>query len=200
MQKPAIDPQRRTNPLIWCAAIICAIVAVAVIIIGLIVIISYLVIRPKTPTISISYANLDRIYYDQLGNLAIQLTLVVKAKNDNIKAHASFYDIGLILGFHGMEIAKLVNKPFDVEKNSSVEFPYVVESRPILLGRLQGNYLQSSFRKKVIEFELKGKARTRWRVWVVGSVKFSLNMDCELGFFVPNGSLITASHCSSKSS
>lgn len=200
MPKHGTGPQRRTNPLIWCAAIVIGIVSLAVIIVGLIVIITYLIVRPKTPSISISYANLDKIYYDQSGNFASQVTLVIKAQNDNAKVHANFYNVGLVLGFRGLEIAKLVNKAFDVKKNSSVEFTYVVEPRQIILGRMQEDYLQSLFRKGMIEFELKGKARTRWKVWAVGWVKFSLHLDCELGFFVPNGSFIMGSHCSSKSS
>lgn len=203
MPKSVIDQERRTNPFIWGAAIICAIVTVVMIIVGIIVIISYFIIHPKTPSISVSYANLDRIYYDQMGNLQVQITMVIKAKNDNAKTHARFYDIGLIVGFSGMEIAKLENKPFDVEKNNSVEFTYLVNSRPIPLKKLQGDFVQSSFRKQVIQFDLTGKAKTKWRVWVIGSVKLLLNIDCNLQFFVPNGSATPYSeshYCSSKSS
>lgn len=174
------------------------IVAVAVITIGIFVLISYLVIHPKTPSISVSYANLDKFDYDQSGNLDVQLTVVVKAKNENVKAHASFYGLGLILGFHGLELAKLVNEPFDVKKNSSVEFHYVVESIRVPLRGLQQSYVQSSLRKRMISLELKGKAKTRWRVWIVGAVRFTLHIDCDLKFFVPNGSFSAGSSCSSK--
>lgn len=192
------DPQRGTNPLIWAAAIICAIVAVGVIAIGIFVLVSYLVIHPKTPSISVSYANLDKFNYAQSGDFDIQLTVVVKAKNENSKTHASFYDMVLILGFHGLEVAKLVNDPFDVEKNSSVEFPYVVDVNRVPLRGLQQNYVQSALRRRMISLELKGKAKTRWRVWILGGIRFTLHIDCDLQFFVPNGSFSEGSSCTSK--
>lgn len=199
MPKPALGPQRRTSLVIWLAAIFCAIVAVAVVSIGLFVIISYLVIRPTTPTVSVSYANLDTFDYNQLGILDVQVTIVIKAKNDNVKNHAEFYGLVLALTFHGLPVAKLVNKPFSVKKNDSREFVYVVKSDQIPLRSVYRDYVQSSLAKGELLFEMKGKVKTRWRVWVVGSVKFSLNMDCDLQFFWPNGSFTYRSPCSSKS-
>ncbi|KAK2987686.1 hypothetical protein RJ640_015028 [Escallonia rubra] len=171
--------------------------AVAVIVTGIVVFVGYLAVRPKVPFISVSYAHLDRFDYDQAGILAVQLTIVVKAENDNAKAHAYFYDASFILGFHGLEIAKLVADPFDVSKNDSVQFDYLVQSTPIPLDELEQNLVELSLRQNLIAFDLKGKARTRWRVGVIGSVKFSLNLNCELKFFI-NGSS-TNSHCSSRS-
>ncbi|XP_017244314.1 uncharacterized protein LOC108216141 [Daucus carota subsp. sativus] len=200
MAKPALGPERGTNPVIWFAAIILAIVAVAVITIGLFVIISYLVIHPTTPSISVSYANLDKFDYDQLGMLDVQVRVVVKAKNGNIKNHVRFYGLELVLALHGLQMAKLVNEPFDVKKNDSVEFLYVVKSNKIPLRSVYRDYVQSSLMKNLVSLELKGTTKTRWKVWVVDSVKITLHMDCDLHFVVPNGSLSTGSRCSSKSS
>ncbi|KAK1367693.1 hypothetical protein POM88_033785 [Heracleum sosnowskyi] len=200
MPKPALGPQRRTNAIIWFAAIFCAIVAIAVVAIGLFVIISYLVIHPTTPTVSVSYANLDKFNYNQLGILDVQVRIVIKAKNGNVKNHAEFYGLVLALNFHGLPVAKLVNKPFNVKKNDSREFVYEVKADQIPLRSVYRDYVQSSLTKNEVSFEMKGKVKTRWRVWVVGSVKFSLNMDCDLQFFMPNGSFTYRSPCSSKSS
>ncbi|KAM7490812.1 hypothetical protein LguiA_033733 [Lonicera macranthoides] len=191
-------PLRPTNPAIWCAAVLCAIVAIAVTITGIIVFVGYIIIHPKLPVLTVSYANLNQFSYSQSGTLAIQMTVVIRAKNENMRAHASFYDVSFILGFHGVEIANLVADPFEVEKNSSMEFNYLVESSPIPLSTDEQNNVQSSFRENLITFDLKGNARTRWRIGFVGSVKFWLHLNCELNFFAQNRS-ITNSHCSSKS-
>ncbi|KAL1834700.1 hypothetical protein ACET3Z_004351 [Daucus carota] len=129
-----------------------------------------------------------------------QVSIVIKAKNENVKNHAVFYGLVLTLNFHGLPVAKLVNNPFDVKKNSSREFVYVVQSNQIPLRSVYSDYVQSALTKHKVSFELKGKVKTRWRVWVVGLVKFSVNMDCDLQFFVPNGSFTYRSPCSSKSS
>ncbi|KAL8101728.1 hypothetical protein AgCh_033574 [Apium graveolens] len=200
MPRPALGPQRRTNAVIWFAAMICAIVAVAVITIGIFVIVSYLVIHPTTPSISVSNAHLDIFDYNQLGILDVQAGIVIKAKNGNIKNHVRFYGLELILALHGLQIAKLVSKPFDVKKNDSLEFFYLVKSNQIPLRSVYRDYVQSSLKKSTASLELKGTTTTRWKVWVLDSVKITLHMDCDLHFVVPNGSLSTKSHCRSKSS
>lgn len=200
MPKPALGPQRRTNPVIWFAAIVCAIVAIAVITIGVFVIISYLVIHPTTPSISVSNAHLDKFDYNQLGILDVQVSIVIKAKNGNIKNHVRFYGLELILALRGLQIAKLVNKPFDVKKNDSLEFFYLVKSEQIPLRSVYRDYVQSSLMKSTVSLELKGMTKTKWKVWVIDSVKITLHMDCDLHFVYPNGSLSNKSHCRSKSS
>ncbi|KAL6985566.1 hypothetical protein U1Q18_018942 [Sarracenia purpurea var. burkii] len=119
-------------------------------------------------------------------------------ENDNAKAHASFYDAGFVLGFHGTEIAKLVAPPFDVSNNSSLELSYTVKSSSIPLDPEQMVLVDASLKQNLVTFDLHGAARTRWRVGILGSVKFWLHLDCELPF-VPSTSNSTGSHCSSKS-
>ncbi|KAA8528001.1 hypothetical protein F0562_035130 [Nyssa sinensis] len=197
MPKSKLFPRKHTNPFTWCGAIICAIIAIAVIITGIVVFVGYLVIRPKVPFISVTYAHLDRFDYDQASLLTTQVTIVVKFENDNARAHASFYDASFIAGFHGVEIAELVADPFDVGKNSSVELNYLVESTPIPLGPEVGDIADMSIKENYVTLDLKGTARTRWRVWILGSVKFWLHMNCGLHFFM-NGSS-TDLYCSTRS-
>lgn len=195
-RKLRITPQR-THPLVWVAAIICSIVAIAVIISGIAVFIGYIIIHPRVPFISVTSASLDKFNLDYVGLLETQISIDVRAENDNAKAHASFSDVSFILSLHGLEMAKLVNNPFDVEKNSSIVFHYVVESSPIPLDSELVDYVQLSMKRNQIIFNLKGNARARWRVGLLGSVKFRCHLDCNLQFHL-NGSY-TSSRCNSKS-
>ncbi|XP_071700416.1 uncharacterized protein [Rutidosis leptorrhynchoides] len=195
---PVLGRQRRTNPFVWCFAILCSLIATTVIIAGIVVFSGYLVIRPKMPTLSVRAARLDRVLYNQAGVLAVKLTIVIRAENHNLKAHASFYNTKLLLGYQGVRIAQLVANPFDVGKNKTVELNYVIESSPIPLPP-EEQYLtqQALSRTKLMLFNLKGSSRTMWRVGPLGSVKFSLNMYCNLKLPI-NGSVVN-SHCSTKS-
>lgn len=197
-RKLIIGPERRTHPLVWLAAIICTIIALAVIITGVVVFIGYMIIRPRVPFISVTYAHLDDIKYDSAGLLQTQFTIVVTAENDNEKAHASFSEMGFTLSLRGMKLAKLVGGPFEVMKNSSIGFNYVVVSSPVPLDSEEMDYVEYSIKRDKISFNLKGDARTRWRVWVLGSVKYWCHLDCELHFHPANGTY-TNSRCSSKS-
>ncbi|KAL0393795.1 UNVERIFIED_CONTAM: hypothetical protein Slati_4345700 [Sesamum latifolium] len=198
MPKPKqFGPRNHTNPLIWCAAIICAIISVLVIITGIFVFLGYLTIKPKVPKISVGSASLDTIYFDQTSLLTVQVTVVIRAENDNAKAHASFSHTRFALNFRGQTIAYLVNDPFSVSANSSVDFNYVSQSSPIPLNPEAAEAVNLSLRQGVMVFELKGTTRTRWRVGLIGSVTFPLYLDCQLRLPVDKRTIYP--RCSSRS-
>ncbi|KAJ4952416.1 hypothetical protein NE237_029248 [Protea cynaroides] len=189
---------RKTHPLVWGFAIICTIIAIGVIVAGLVVFIGYMIIGPRVPFISVIYAKLDRLDNSQAEILQIQMSLVIRAENDNAKAHASFSDFNLLLSFHGVDIAELRNDPFDIPKNKSQDFTYVAQSTPIPLDPEEQEEVDLSLKQNKITFDLKGSVRTRWRVGILGSVKFWGHLDCQLQFFPYNGSRINKD-CSTKS-
>ncbi|KAK7309454.1 hypothetical protein RJT34_06200 [Clitoria ternatea] len=187
-----------TNLLIWLAAIICTLIAIGVIIAGIVVFVGYMVIHPRIPIISIKNAHLDLLRNDYAGLLQTQLTIVVVAQNGNAKAHATFSDIKFNLSYQGQGIAVLVANPFEVPKNHSKTLNYVVQSSSIPLTPEQMEEVDESWKRDIIGFELKGSARTRWRVGPLGSVKFWCNLECQLKFHPMNGSYVP-SRCTSES-
>ncbi|XP_023883234.1 NDR1/HIN1-like protein 12 [Quercus suber] len=189
---------KRTHPFIWCLAIICTLICIAVIITGIAVFIGYMVIHPRIPILSVANATLGTMRYSQSGLLETQMTIIIRAENDNTKAHASFSDTAFILSFQGLVIAKLVADPFDVKKNSSIYFNYEVTSDEIPLDSTRMHQVDLSLKRKVIIFDFKGNSRTQWRVWLLGSVKFWCHLNCQLRFHTSNGTYIS-SRCSSKS-
>ncbi|KAL3818364.1 hypothetical protein ACJIZ3_004269 [Penstemon smallii] len=197
MPKHVLGPRNHTNPLIWCAAIICAILSVIVIVAGIVVFLGYLIIKPKVPQISVTSAQLDTLYFDQTSLLTVQVTILIRAENDNSKARASFYDTSFALSFRGQRIAYLVAEPFGVSANNTVEFNYVSQSTPIPLNPEDAEAVSLSLRRNVIDFELKGTTRTRWRVGLIGSVKFWLHLHCQL--MLPVDSTRIFPGCSSRS-
>ncbi|PWA33892.1 hypothetical protein CTI12_AA624280 [Artemisia annua] len=197
-KRPVLGPQRRTNPLIWFLAFIFAIVFTIIIIAGIVIFVGYVAIRPKVPLLYVQAARLDQLVYDQTGDMAVRIFVIVRAENHNMKAHVSFYDTELILGYHGLSIAKLVAGPFDVRKHTSQELNYVVESSPIPLdSQLQYLTEQSLDKSKAMPFFLKGNSRTRWRVGPLGSVKFWLHINCHM--LLPLNHSVVYPNCSSKS-
>ncbi|KAK2661885.1 hypothetical protein Ddye_000459 [Dipteronia dyeriana] len=189
--------RRSTHPLVWCVAILCTIISIAVIIVGIVIFIGYLVIHPRVPVISVVNANLDTILYDHAGIMETQITIVVRLKNGNEKAHSSVSETKFRLLFDGLPIAILRADPFDVRKNSSIDFNYVVQSNPIPLDPEQQEIVSWALKQDHISFDLKGSARTRWRVGILGSVRFWCHLNCMLHFHPSNGTWIP-SRCSSK--
>ncbi|XP_071730556.1 uncharacterized protein [Rutidosis leptorrhynchoides] len=200
-KRPVLGPQqRRTNPLIWCFAFICAIVATIIIVAGIVVFVAYLAIRPKVPLLYVHAARLDNYAYSQAGVLSVRLIINVKAENHNLKAHASFYATKLVLGLghNRLNIAQLVADPFDVKKNTTKELNYVVESYPIPLGKQEQDETQQWLTKnQTMPFYVKGISRTRWRVGPLGSVKFWVHINCDI--WLPINNTAVFPHCSKKS-
>lgn len=169
----------------------------AVIITGIAVFIGYLAIRPKIPQITVKSAQLDLVDYDQAGILTVRVIIIIKAENDNEKAHASFYDTDFVLGFQGIKLDILRAPPFDVKKNSSLEYIFIAESKPVALDPEEQDSIDFALSQNVVNFYLKGTCRTRWRVGPLGSVKFWLHLDCRLQ--LPRNGDVVDPKCSTKS-
>ncbi|PPS18797.1 hypothetical protein GOBAR_AA01767 [Gossypium barbadense] len=177
--------ERATHPLVWCGAIICTILTIAVIIGGIVTFIGYLVIHPRVPYVSVMDAYLDHIQIDYAGILEIQVTILIRAKNGNEKAHASFSDSSYSLSLNREVVAQLVAPPFEVP------------SSPIPLRPDQAEDVDAGLKKDLIIFDLKGSSRVRWRIGSLGSVRYLCRLDCQLRFHPLNGTYIP-SRCSSK--
>ncbi|GMQ03831.1 hypothetical protein CsSME_00049481 [Camellia sinensis var. sinensis] len=189
---------RTTSRFIWFIAILCTIITVSVIIIGITVFIAYIAIRPKVPLISLTYAHLDIFDYSESSSLfTTKLTIKIKFQNDNANAHAHFSDTAFIVGIRGLELTKLVLVPFDVSKNSSVEYAYQIESSPILLSPDKVVLVDLSLKQDYASFELIGTAMTRWRVGSIASVKFRLHLNCQLHFVLSSRDSV-GSYCNSR--
>ncbi|KAK7250712.1 hypothetical protein RIF29_33321 [Crotalaria pallida] len=197
-RKLATGRHDRTNPLIWLIAVLCTIIAIAVVIAGIAVFIAYLVIHPRIPTISVTNAHLDLLKNDYAGLLQTQLTIVLRAQNGNMKAHATFSYMRFNISYQGQDIAVLVADPFEVPKNTSKDLNYVIQSSSIPLTPDQMEKVDDSWKKNEISFNLRGYARTRWRVGPIDSFKFLAHLTCDLKFHPLNGTYIP-SRCTSKS-
>lgn len=167
------------------------------IIAGIVIFIGYVTIRPRVPSISVTDGHLDRIRSSRTGLLEVQMKIVVRAENQNARAHASFSQTDFVLLFEGIEIASLVaHRPFKVNKMSYLDLHFLVESSAIPLNPTQMQHLSWSLKRDLMQFDLRGSSRTRWRVGVLGPLRFRCRLNCHLRFYPHNGSYIP-SPCSS---
>ncbi|XP_057803744.1 uncharacterized protein LOC131019079 [Salvia miltiorrhiza] len=192
-----LGPHHKTHPLIWCVSIICAILTVLVIIGGIVIFIGYMTLRPRVPQVSVIRAQMDTIYFDEASLMMVQATIVIKAENDNTKAHARFYNMLYTLSFRNQKIAYLTTDPFDVRPNQSLELNFVAQSQSIPLNSEEAEAVNLSLDRKVVDLNLRGSTRTRWKVWLIGAVN-ELHMECQLHLPV-NQTTIYPPACTSRS-
>lgn len=159
--------------------------------------VGYLVYHPRIPIISVVNAHLNLFQYDLAGVLVTQVNIVVRTENDNRRAHASLSDMELTLIFDGLEIAKLMAGDYEVRKNSTVDFNFVATSDPIPLNPEQMKDVDVFLNEDEVRFDLKGNVRARWRVGLLGSIKFQCHLDCRLRFHRSSGDYIPG-RCTSK--
>ncbi|KAI3863588.1 hypothetical protein MKX03_031639 [Papaver bracteatum] len=181
MPRLILGPERRTRLWVWCAAIICMIIAIAVIITGVVVFAGYMIMKPRIPSMSVNYAFLDKLNYDQSGQVTFQISLIIKAENENMKADASFSNV------NRLKIKRELRVQFVTLKNDSVNLAYAVPSMSIPFEQDAWEDMVASVKQDKVSFSLKGDARTRWRVGIIGPVKFWTHLSCQLNFFASNG-------------
>lgn len=121
-----------------------------------------------------------------------QLTILIRAENDNAKAHALFDKTEFKLIYEGKTIAYLRQDEFEVDKERSVLSNYLVQSYPIPLNPTMMQAIDFAIKQDVITFELKGGSKARWRVGPLGSVRFECNLSCELRFRPSDHSYISS--------
>ena len=116
--------------------ILCTVLAIAVIVAGAAVFAVYTLFKPKMPYLAVSDARLGLLQYDQGGTIqSLQMSITIRAENNNSRADATFSRVDLALGFHGVDVALLRAEPFVVARGSSLPLRYnVVSARRTLRG------------------------------------------------------------------
>ncbi|XP_047970692.1 NDR1/HIN1-like protein 12 isoform X2 [Salvia hispanica] len=163
---------------------------------GVVIFIGYATLRPKVPQVSVTRAQMDTIYFDQSTLMMLHATIVIKAENDNTRARARFYDMSYTLSFRSQKIAILMADPFDVSPNRSLELNFVVPSQSIPLNPEEVEAINWSLNRNVVDLDLRGMSRTRWKVWLIGSIKYVLRLDCRLHLPVDQTTIYP--HCVSR--
>lgn len=96
---------RKTGPLTWLTAILCAILWTMIILGGLAVLIVYLVFRPKSPKFEISSVTLNGAYLDMGTLLNADLTILANFTNPNRRIDVTFRYIAVDLYYKGTLVA-----------------------------------------------------------------------------------------------
>ncbi|CAD6260980.1 unnamed protein product [Miscanthus lutarioriparius] len=176
----------------WATVILCTVLAIAVILAGAAVFAVYTLFKPKMPYLAVSDARLGLLQYDQGGTIqSLQMSITIRAENNNSRADATFSRVDLALGFHGVDVALLRAEPFVVARESSLPLRYNVVSVGRTLDAEGMQAMDAALKASVVPFDLLGKARTRWKVGVFVRLRYWTRIWCRLRLFFPgNGTVV----------
>ncbi|XP_019052732.1 PREDICTED: uncharacterized protein At1g08160 isoform X1 [Nelumbo nucifera] len=114
-----LRPPRRTNPIIWCAAVLCLIFSLLLILAGIATLILFLVIKPRHPLFDTVGANLNSIYVDSPEYLNGDFAFLANFSNPNRKIDVRFEYLDIELYFFDRLIATQALQPFSQRRGET---------------------------------------------------------------------------------
>nr|GEW75815.1 late embryogenesis abundant protein, LEA-14 [Tanacetum cinerariifolium] len=188
---------RRTDPAIWCCAIICLIFSILVILFGLTTLIIFLVVKPRNPVFDTNHASLDVINFDSPGNYNGDFTFIANFSNPNRKLNVRFEYALLELFFDNNMIANQTIRPFSQrEKETGVVKIHFISN----VVYLPLNHVME-LKRQVLSNKVMYSVRGTFRVRVsFGLIHFAywLHGRCELQMSSPPSGVLMARRCITK--
>lgn len=188
---------RRTDPAIWCSAIICMIFSIIIILFGIATLIVFLVVKPRNPVFDTNHASLNVIYFDSPGNFNGDLTFIANFSNPNRKLNVRFEHAILELYFDNNLIANQSIRPFSQRQRETGVVKIHFISSLVYLPLNHARELQRQVLSNKVMYNVRGTFKVRVSF---GLIHFSywLHARCELQMSSPPSGFLMARSCITK--
>ena len=196
-QATLLRQPRRTNPMVWCCAILCLIFSLLLIFFGIATLIIFLVIKPKTPLFDIPGVSLSSVYFDSPEYFNGDFTFLANFSNPNRKINVRFEYVYIELYFFDRLIGTQTLEPFTQRRREtrleSVHFISSLVSLPPNLGL----ELRRQVQINKVTYNIKGTFRVRANL---GLTHFSywLHGRCQLDMTGPPTGVLVTRSCRTK--
>ncbi|XVF76991.1 hypothetical protein PTKIN_Ptkin14bG0004300 [Pterospermum kingtungense] len=193
---PELHP-KRTNPLIWCCAILCLIFNLILILLGVATLIIFVSIKPRIPAFDTPNASLNGIYFDSLEYFNGDFIFLANFTNPNRRIDVRFEHLVVELYFHDRLISVQAVQPFSQRRGGArVEAVHFTLSLVYLPQNL-GVELQKQVLSNRVNYNIKGTFRVRANL---GLIHFSywLHSRCELVMSSPPTGALVSHNCKTK--
>ncbi|KAG6469237.1 NDR1/HIN1-like protein 13 [Zingiber officinale] len=189
-----LPPERRTGPLIWCAAVVCVVLTLLLILAGIVTLIVFFVIRPRSPSIDLTTASLNSIYLDSPTYLNGDVAFLANFSNPNHKIDVVFKSLGLELYFRDRLIAVQALRPFALRTGESrLEAVRMITSEVLLPAEL-AEELQKQVRENSVVYSVRGSFKVRAR-FGAGHYSYWIYNRCDVKITAPPNGVLVARRC-----
>ncbi|XP_004294916.1 PREDICTED: uncharacterized protein At1g08160-like [Fragaria vesca subsp. vesca] len=188
---------RRTNPLIWCGAIVCLIFSLILIFFGITTLIIFLVVRPRIPLFDIPNAKLSTIYFDSPEYFNGDFAFLANFSNPNRKIDVRFEYLQMELYFSDRLIAIQSLDPFTQRpREGRLEAVHLVSSL-VYLPQNHALALRTQVQNNRVEYNIRGTYKVRASL---GMIHFSywLHSRCQLQMTGPPTGVLVGRSCRTK--
>ncbi|XP_072979887.1 NDR1/HIN1-like protein 3 [Typha angustifolia] len=192
-----LQPNRRTNPAIWCGAILCVMFSLLLIIAGIVTLIVFLVIKPRYPSFDTTNASLNSIYIDSPAYYNGDLTFLANFSNPNHKIDVIFQYLSIELYFKERLIAAQALQPFAQRSGESrIQAIHMISSQVYLPPEISME-IQEQMRSNRVIYNIRGTFKVKaslgfghFTYWIYGR--------CEIELTAPPSGVLVARNCRTK--
>lgn len=198
-EQKVLPPLRKTNPCIWCIALMCSLIAVAIILSGLAVLTVYLLFHPKLPKLDVTKASLNRVILDPATFLYnSEMVALITVNNPNGRVDMRYEYINFKLFFRSDMVATQVLPPFAQRRGNSTDLKVItMVSNDAEITPLSAQVMEIQAKNNSIEYKLVGNLRTVARLGATAQIPYWLNVNCQLHFTTPPNGVLHDHKCSS---
>ncbi|XP_010246554.2 PREDICTED: protein YLS9-like [Nelumbo nucifera] len=192
-----LRPPRRTNPIIWCGAILCVIFSLLLILAGIATLVIFLVVKPTHPIFDTTKANLNSIYIDSPENLNGDFTFLANFSNPNRKIDVRFESLDIGLYFYDRFIATQGLQAFSLKRGETrLELVHMVSSEVYLPPNLALE-LRKQVENNRIQYNIRGTFRLRASIGL-SHFSYWLHGRCQVEMTGPPNGVLVARSCRTK--
>lgn len=198
-EEKVLPAPRKTNPCIWCIALMCSLIAIAIILSGLAVLTAYLLFHPKLPKLDITKASLNRVTLDPTTFLYnSEMVALITVTNPNGRVDIRYEYINFKLFFRSDMVATQVLPPFAQRRGNSTDLKVItMVSNDAEITPLSAQVMEIQAKNNSIEYKLVGNLRTVARLGATAQIPYWLNVNCQLHFTTPPNGVLHDHKCSS---
>ncbi|XP_060187197.1 uncharacterized protein LOC132616659 isoform X1 [Lycium barbarum] len=185
--------RRRTNPAVWCAAILCMMFSLLLIIFGIVTLVIFLSIKPRSPVFDTSNASLSVIYLDSPKYMNGDFTFIANFTNPNRKLDVRIEHLDIELYFSDSLIATQVLQPFTQRQRETRLVKVHMISSLVYLPPISAYKLQKQVLSNRVVYNIRGTFKVRVKIGLI-HYSYWLHGRCQLEMTSPPaGALITHS-------
>ncbi|XP_054797493.1 uncharacterized protein At1g08160-like [Prosopis cineraria] len=182
---------RRTNPVVWFAAVLCLIFSVILIVFGIATLIIFLTVKPRNPIFDIPNASLKVVYFDSPQYLNGDFVLLANFTNPNRKIDVRFESGDIELFFADRVISSQAIQPFTQRRRQTRLQPIHFISSLVFLPEDLGIKLQRQVQSNRVNCNVRATFKVRAIVGFI-HLSFRIHSTCQIEMTgPPTGVLIT---------
>ncbi|GMN59173.1 hypothetical protein TIFTF001_028272 [Ficus carica] len=188
---------RRTNPLVWCCAILCLVFSLILIFFGIATLIIFLVVRPRVPLFDTTNARLSTVYFDSPEYLNGDFTFLANFSNPNRKLDIRFEYLAIELYFADRLISTQSLQQFTQRpRETRLEAVHMISSL-VYLPQSHAVELRTQVQSNRVNYNMRATFKVRA---TLGMLHFTywLHSRCQLQMTGPPTGILVARSCRTK--